>query len=816
MSIFRPRRPGKAVKMDNIRKFEPLFGEWRVEAEIAEDDGSRTYRVYRERNGVKEYAAVKHIPVPNDESIVDALKAGGMDEATLNAYADSRLREAGREIAVSERLSACPQIVGCVENAVIPREGGFGSDVFIRTALYEPLVKRQSQRPLNGTETLKLAKDISAALACCEREGITHGRVRPESIFVRPGGGFALGDMSSARAGCASGEPEDDEPAEYSAPEVIRGEGHGKAADVYSLGLVTYALMNGSRLPFEPENATPAQREKAAMRRMTGARLPAPVNADEAFSKVILKACAPDKADRFASAADMNRALEALENGADPFAGTVNAFASAVPAAEAPTEPLFETPTEHLPEAPAEPSAEPALSKREKRKSKKAKRAETPEEPTVEEPAEEPERRKTPKGIKALLVICAIIAALAILGAAAYYAKDYIAELLPQKAEDTFKPRSPQIVQNSEDPFKARVTIFAKNGSVIVYETPGGSRTEYQVNTDDRKVFEINLEDYLPNEPMDTTAYSVQPKFYIRNADGTLDPISDMGYVMLEVPELNAVVNCEDAIVSEDGKVHITGHVYPVKAEVTADGEKLAVNGGGDFSFEKTYEENGVYTVTFEAKLPRYCIFRRSITITVEIPEPPAVMLPWDMGDTRYSQRITDPNDTIELHGMAPAGSTVTAACDNELVMLTEPIVGDDGSFSLTAMLPDVGDYEIVFTCTDAEGQVFTRTMHVQRAPEYKSYVESAWAMSYEALQRPSKQCYNIKGTVTEIIEHTDYYLVKLETSDGGTLMLIYHHHYGTANSFKEGKQYNWIYGYPMGKDQNGIAQVYVWFVNDK
>ena len=106
--------------------------------------------------------------------------------------------------------------------------------------------------------------------------------------------------------------------------------------------------------------------------------------------------------------------------------------------------------------------------------------------------------------------------------------------------------------------------------------------------------------------------------------------------------------------------------------------------------------------------------------------------------------------------------------------------------------------------------------MHVQRAPEYNHYVESAWAMSYEALQRPSKQCYNIKGTVTEIIEHTDYYLVKLETSDGGTLILEYHHHYGTANSFTEGKSYNWIYGFPMGKDQNGIAHVYVWFVNDK
>lgn len=29
-------------------------------------------------------------------------------------------------------------------------------------------------------------------------------------------------------------------------------------------------------------------------------------------------------------------------------------------------------------------------------------------------------------------------------------------------------------------------------------------------------------------------------------------------------------------------------------------------------------------------------------------------------------------------------------------------------------------------------------------------------------------------------------------------------------------KEYKWIYGFPTGKDQNGTAHVYVWFVNDK
>jgi hypothetical protein len=104
------------------------------------------------------------------------------------------------------------------------------------------------------------------------------------------------------------------------------------------------------------------------MRRMTGAERPAPANADAAFAGVILKACAPDKAKRFASAAELNKAVKALKTGADPLAKTACEPAAAAPAAAAPAA-----------AAPAEET--PAPAKREKKDVKKTKRDETPKEP---------------------------------------------------------------------------------------------------------------------------------------------------------------------------------------------------------------------------------------------------------------------------------------------------------------------------------------------------------------------------------------------------------------------------------------------------
>ena len=43
---------------------------------------------------------------------------------------------------------------------------------------------------------------------------------------------------------------------EYQAPEVLRGEQYGHTADIYSLGMVMYWLLNNQTLPRRDENCS--------------------------------------------------------------------------------------------------------------------------------------------------------------------------------------------------------------------------------------------------------------------------------------------------------------------------------------------------------------------------------------------------------------------------------------------------------------------------------------------------------------------------------------------------------------------------------
>ena len=101
----------------------------------------------------------------------------------------------------------------------------------------------------------------------------------------------------------------------YMAPEVFRGEKYTSNVDIYSLGLVMYQLLNNNRMPLYPpypQPITPSSRERAQAQRLSGAALPPPANAEGRLAEIVLKACAPDPAQRYDSPTVMRQALEAI------------------------------------------------------------------------------------------------------------------------------------------------------------------------------------------------------------------------------------------------------------------------------------------------------------------------------------------------------------------------------------------------------------------------------------------------------------------------------------------------------------------------
>lgn len=97
------------------------------------------------------------------------------------------------------------------------------------------------------------------------------------------------------------------------APEIFRGEKYDAAVDIYSLGIVMYKLLNGGRMPFMPvypQAIKYKDSEDALEKRISGAPLPMPLFSGDALGAVVLKACAFNPKDRYASAADMEQALD--------------------------------------------------------------------------------------------------------------------------------------------------------------------------------------------------------------------------------------------------------------------------------------------------------------------------------------------------------------------------------------------------------------------------------------------------------------------------------------------------------------------------
>ena len=170
---------------------------------------------------------------------------------------------------------------------------------------------------LNWRESLHFITQIMRGLSHAHSRGIIHRDIKPANIFLSAADDFKLGDFGVARVtNAATAAYTRVGTLNYMAPEIFAGQPYSSNVDIYSLGLVMYQLLNANRMPFYPpypETITYAAQERAHARRLGGEKLPAPANAPEHLAKIVLRACAPNPADRYQTAAQMRQELEALQ-----------------------------------------------------------------------------------------------------------------------------------------------------------------------------------------------------------------------------------------------------------------------------------------------------------------------------------------------------------------------------------------------------------------------------------------------------------------------------------------------------------------------
>ena len=263
-------------------------------------------------------SALKVISVPQSQEEFYAYRDDGYDDKSITDIFKCQVDKMMSEFALMSKLKGSSNIVSYEDHYVVPHVGYPGWDILIRMELLTPLPDKCNQYDLNDRDVIALGIDICHALELCAEEKIIHRDIKPQNIFVNKFGNYKLGDFGIAKSmDYASKATTKIGTYSFMAPEVYAGKPYNATADIYSLGLVLYWLLNERRLPFmplPPITPTAAQNSEAHARRFRGERIPEPKHGSAALKSVVLKALQADPTKRYKSAHDMKTALMSIND----------------------------------------------------------------------------------------------------------------------------------------------------------------------------------------------------------------------------------------------------------------------------------------------------------------------------------------------------------------------------------------------------------------------------------------------------------------------------------------------------------------------
>jgi len=202
--------------------------------------------------------------------------------------------------------------------------------------------------PVSAAEAVRIVGGILTALEYSHRAGVVHLDIKPGNVMVAPNGQVKVMDFGIARAISDSTANLAQTSAilgtaQYFSPEQARGDVLDARTDLYSTGVVLYELLTGQP-PFRADSPV-----AVAYQHMSELPLaPSSVNpaVSPALSAVVLRALAKDRQERYQTAADFRRELEAAQDGkvpdatpavADSFTATLFGVDPTSPAASAAT-----------------------------------------------------------------------------------------------------------------------------------------------------------------------------------------------------------------------------------------------------------------------------------------------------------------------------------------------------------------------------------------------------------------------------------------------------------------------------------------------
>jgi serine/threonine protein kinase len=189
----------------------------------------------------------------------------------------------------------------------------------------DTLKARLNQGPLTSEEIEQVVNSVGSALAYAHKQGILHRDIKPSNVMIAKDGTMYLADFGLARIAEAGestmssdsimGTPQ------YISPEQAMGKKDLDAGtDVYSFGVMLYEMVVG-QVPFSADTPFSIIHDHI----YTPLPLPTKVNPNvpESVQRVLLKALAKDRLDRYSSTEELMTAFkQAWTEAGVPMQGT--------------------------------------------------------------------------------------------------------------------------------------------------------------------------------------------------------------------------------------------------------------------------------------------------------------------------------------------------------------------------------------------------------------------------------------------------------------------------------------------------------------
>ncbi|BAW91897.1 serine/threonine protein kinase PknA [Actinomyces sp. Chiba101] len=306
-------------------------------------------------------------------------------------------------------------------------------------------------------EAVEIVTGVLDALEYSHRAGIVHRDIKPGNIMITSTGAVKVMDFGIARAIEDSAATVTQQhavvgTAQYLSPEQARGEVVDTRSDLYSTGCLLYELLTGQP-PFTGDSAVAIAYQH--VREVP--KPPSSIAADipEAIDRVVLKALAKRRDDRYGDAAHMRSDLLAAQRGSAVSAPAASAWAAA------PTTTLPQQADAFSPARPETPAPPPP----------------TPQQPLVM-PTEKDDERDSKNRLGLWLLIAALIVAVALGAWAISSGKLGGADPKPTASPTPTSVTVPDVTGKSEQEAKAAIEsvglVYAKGDDVASDTIPSG------------------------------------------------------------------------------------------------------------------------------------------------------------------------------------------------------------------------------------------------------------------------------------------------------------------------------------------------------